>query len=142
MQEMLSMDSTFAFTYLVLGRLREEEGRFDEAIRHIRKAGALGERNFSEQEMVPALARSGKTEEARRMLADMIRQSEMGYQRQVVIAATYLALGERDSSFYWLDKAYELRDGDLPWVRINSRFDDIRSDQRYIAFMNQMGLEP
>jgi serine/threonine-protein kinase len=142
MQEMLSMDSTFAFTYLVLGRLREEEGRFDEAIRHIQKAGTLGEAFYSEQELAPVLARSGKTEEARRMLADMIRQSEMGYQRQVVIAATYLALGERDSSFYWLDKAYELRDGDLPYVRINKRFDDIRSDQRYIAFMKQMGLEP
>ena len=92
--------------------------------------------------LAAALARSGEIGEARSMLADLIRQSESGYQTQVAIAATYLALGERDSSFYWLDKAYDLRDSNLPWVRLIPVFDDLRSDPRYVALVKKMGLEP
>ena len=76
------------------------------------------------------------------MVADLIRQSESGGQTQVAIAGTYLALGDRDSTFYWLNKAYDLRDSNLPWIRLMPLFDDIRSDPRYVALMKKMGLEP
>ena len=135
------MDSTYALYYVGLGRIRSVQGRFDEAVSEYRKASRFN-MAYASVGLAPALARSGNTSEARTMLAQLIRQSESGRPQQVAIAATYLALGERDSSLYWLEKAYDLRDGDLPWVRIMPMFDDIRSDARYVALMKKMGLEP
>jgi TolB-like protein/Flp pilus assembly protein TadD len=140
-KEIQSMDSTYALCCVGLGRMRFAQGRFDEAVSEFRKAFRLNVYPASEG-LGAALARSGRTSEARTVLAQLIRQSEAGRQRQVAIAATYLALGEPDSSFYWLDKAYDLRDGALPWIRVTPIFDDLRSDPRYVALMKKMGLEP
>jgi serine/threonine-protein kinase len=140
-EEILSMDSTYALSYTGLGRVRFVQERFDEAAAEFRK-GMSHAVAFSGEGLGAALARAGRAREARTELAQLIRQSESGRQRQVAVAATHLALGQADSSLYWLDKAYDLRDGSLPWVRINPMFDDIRSDARYVALMKKMGLEP
>jgi len=140
-REIQSTDSTYALCYTLLGRIRFAEGKFDESASLYREALALGEVTAIEG-LAPALAWSGKTEEARTELADLMRQSESGRQTQVAIAGAYLALGDRDSTLHWLDKAYELRDSNLPWVRLMPMFDGIRSDPRYIALMKKMGLEP
>jgi len=139
--EILSMDSTYALSYVGLGRIRFVQGRFDEAVSEYRKALRFNE-SYANEGLGTALARSGRTSEARSMLAQLIRESDSGRQTQVGIAGTYLALDQPDSSFYWLEKAYELRDGGLPWVRLMPMFDSIRSDPRYVALMKKMGLEP
>jgi len=141
LREVQSEDSTNTVYCLLLGRIRFGEGRFDEAASLLKKVSGAGESGVPEG-VAPALARAGKTREARAVLADLIRESESGFPYQTEIAATYLALGERDSSFYWLDKAYDLRDPALPWVRVEPAFDSIRSDPRYVALMKKMGLEP
>jgi tetratricopeptide (TPR) repeat protein len=141
-REIQSMDSAYVLCYSALGRIRFAQGKYDEAVSLYRKALALGDVGLGTEGFAAALARSGQTSKAREVLADLIRQSESGYQTQVGVAATYLALGEPDSSLYWLDKAYELRDGNLPWVRLMPMFDGLRSDARYVALMRKMGLEP
>ena len=140
-REIQGMDTSFALSHVGLGRVRSVQGRFDEAVSEYRKVLRFNI-DYAIEELAPALARSGKTMEARTALAQMIRESDAGRPRQVAIADTYLALGDVDSSFYWLDKAYELRDGNLPWVRIMPVFDDLRPDARYAALMKKMNLEP
>jgi serine/threonine-protein kinase len=140
-QEILSMDSTYVVLHALLGRIRFGEGRFDEAAAHYEKLLVYDE-GLAEEGLAPALARAGRTAEARARLAGLIRKSEAGQQMQVAIAATYLALGEPDSGFMWLDRAYELRDANLPWIRLMPMFDDIRSDLRYFAIMKKLKLEP
>jgi tetratricopeptide (TPR) repeat protein len=125
----------------LLARIGFAKRRFDEAASLYGKGIALGD-DAAGEGLGPSLALSGKTGEARTVLADLIRQSESGSQTQVSIAATYLALGDRDSTMYWLEKAYDLRDSNLPWVRLMPMFDPIRSDPRYVALMKKMGLEP
>jgi tetratricopeptide (TPR) repeat protein len=139
--EVLSMDSTYALRHTLLARVRFLEGKFDEAASLYQEGFALGEEAATEG-LGAALARSGKTAEARSVIADLTRQSETGSQTQVAIAATYLALGDRDSTVYWLGKAYDLRDSNLPWVRLLPMFDGIRSDPRYVVLMKKLGLEP
>jgi len=140
-REILSVDSAYAVRYSLLARIGFAKGRFDEAASLYGKGIALGD-DIAGEGLGASLALSGQTGEARTVLADLIRQSDSGSQTQVSIAATYLALGERDSTIYWLDKAYELRDSYLPWVRLLPMFDGIRSDARYVALMKKMGLEP
>jgi serine/threonine protein kinase/Tfp pilus assembly protein PilF len=140
-KDIQSMDRSYALCSMGLGRVRFAQGRFDEAVSEYKKALHFNVA-FAREGLGAALARSGNTREARTELAELIRESKSGRQQQVAIAGTYLALGERDSSLYWLDKAYELRDGNLPWVPLIPMFDDIRSEPGYIALMKKMGLEP
>ncbi len=140
-QEILGMDSTYVVLHALLGRIRFGEGRFDEAASQYRKLLAY-DVGLAEEGLAPALARAGRTAEARSRLAGLIRKSEEGQQMQVAIAATYFALGEPDSAFMWLDRAYEFRDSNLPWIRLMPMFDDVRSDPRYFALMKKLKLEP
>jgi tetratricopeptide (TPR) repeat protein len=143
LKDVQSADSSSGVYNILLGRIRLGEGRFDEAVLLLKKVSAAGEAGVPEG-FAPALALagSGRTGEARTVLADLIRESETGLAAQTEIAATYLAFGERDSSFIWLDRAYALRDPALPWARVEPAFDGIRSDARYVALMKKMGLEP
>jgi serine/threonine protein kinase/tetratricopeptide (TPR) repeat protein len=141
MAETVGMDSACAIGYTGLARIRVGERRFDEAVAFYRKAKKLGE-VAAAQELPYALARAGMTREARSELADLIRQSGEGHQVQSSIAATYVGLGERDSAFVWLEKAYETRDQNLLWLRLMPMFDDVRSDPRYAALVKKLGLEP
>ncbi len=140
-REILSVDSTYALRYTLLARIGFAKRRFDEAASLYGKGIALGD-DAAGEGLGASLALSGKTGAARTVLADLIRQSDSGSQTQVSIAATYLALGDRDSTMYWLEKAYDLRDSNLPWVRLFPMFDGIRSDPRYVALMKKLGLEP
>jgi Flp pilus assembly protein TadD len=117
------------------------QGRYEDAVSEYRKTLSVGV-TYASEGLGAALARSGNVSEARRELTRLIQQSDAGQPGQVYVAATYLALGEPDSAFMWLDKAYELRDGNLPWVRITPFFDDLRSDPRYVALMKRLRLEP
>jgi len=141
MKEVLDADSTLAIGYTGLGRIRIGQRRFDEAVVLYRKAKKLGELG-AEQELPYALARAGMTREARSEMADLIRQSDEGRQMQFAIAATYNGLGERDSAFVWLEKAYDRRDQGLLWLRLMPFFDDVHGDPRYAALLKKLGLEP
>jgi len=140
-REIQGMDSTYTLCHVGMGRMMFVQGRYEDAVSEYRKASGA-KAAYASEGLGAALARSGNVSEARRELTRLIQRSDAGQQRQVYIAATYLALGKPDSSFYWLDKAYELRDGNLPWVRIAPFFDDLRSDPRYVALMKKLKLEP
>jgi adenylate cyclase len=43
----------------------------------------------------------------------------------------YSALGDRDSAFVWLEKADKEKDGLLARLKVDPRFDSLRSDPRF-----------
>jgi eukaryotic-like serine/threonine-protein kinase len=56
------------------------------------------------------------------------------------IAEVYILLGDKDKAFYWLDKAYEERDGFLTELAVSPIFDSVRSDPRYKALVKKIGF--
>jgi hypothetical protein len=43
-------------------------------------------------------------------------------------------------SFKWLDHSYELRDPDIVDIKRDRDFDALRSDPRYVRFLQKMNL--
>jgi TolB-like protein/Tfp pilus assembly protein PilF len=62
------------------------------------------------------------------------------YVRYTSIANVYAALGDSDNAFRWLDKAYSERDGMLAYLNHQHLWDKYRSDSRFIALLNKLGL--
>ena len=53
----------------------------------------------------------------------------------------YIALGEKDLAFKWLDRAYEAHDPFLDALKTDVRYKPIRSDPRYAVLLKKMGFE-
>ena len=56
------------------------------------------------------------------------------------VAAIYGALGEIDEAFKWLEEAYEERDGDLRYLKVDPYFDTVRPDPRFTGLLKRIGL--
>jgi tetratricopeptide (TPR) repeat protein len=75
---------------------------------------------------------------------NLIKELEGKYQEKEAIgqylAAVYVALGDTDKAFEWLEKDYEARNGKLPEIRWQLQFDALRGDARYRDLLKRMNL--
>jgi hypothetical protein len=49
-------------------------------------------------------------------------------------------VGDAERAAYWLERAYEVHDGDLTMVGIDRRFDAVRGDARVQTVLRKIGL--
>ncbi len=91
--------------------------------------------------------RSAGYVEARRtyLRADLrhaLQQAENAYPRPPAsaIAGNYALLGERDSAFAWLERAFREREGKLIFLTVDEHWDTLRSDARFRDLARRMGL--
>ena len=54
----------------------------------------------------------------------------------------YAGLGDKDKAFAWLEKDFQQRSGQLPFIRWWPNFESLRSDSRYDDLVRRMGLQP
>ena len=52
----------------------------------------------------------------------------------------HIGLGDTDRAFEWLDKAFEARDWQMALLKVEPIFDDLRSDPRFAALLERVGL--
>ena len=52
------------------------------------------------------------------------------------------SLGDKDQAFAWLERADKERDGILARIKVDSRFDNLRSDPRFTELLKRLGLTP
>jgi len=57
------------------------------------------------------------------------------------IASFYLTIDQEDKAFEWLERAYQEHDHWLIILRVDPKFDSIRSDPRYKTLLKKMNLE-
>jgi TolB-like protein/DNA-binding winged helix-turn-helix (wHTH) protein/tetratricopeptide (TPR) repeat protein len=55
-------------------------------------------------------------------------------------AADYAELGLKDRAFEWLDKAIELRNVNMEFIKVDERFAPLRSDPRFGDLLQRIGL--
>jgi len=87
-----------------------------------------------------AVAVAGKRAEAHNIIDELTRSSKSGYVSPFYFAGIYSTLGEQDRAFEWLEKAYQVRDDQLAWVKVEPVFDSVRSDPRYADLLRRIGL--
>ncbi len=140
-KEALSIDSNFVFGHRTLGDFYSFTGKYEDAIAEYQKLIALGD--YSAHAAVAwAYARSGNAMKARHILADL----KTKYVPPVFFTLAYIALGEWDRAFEWLERAYEEHDPFLLMIiaippGFDTDADSFREDPRFHAFVKKMGLE-
>ena len=84
---------------------------------------------------------SGQTAPARATLEEMLARAGQRYTPAYSIAGIHLGLGDREQCFVWLEKAWESRDMRLSFLKVDPKWDAIRSDPRFVSLLKRMGLD-
>lgn len=87
-------------------------------------------------------ARLGRTEEAIRLLREIEDLLAGGRASPIALVIIYAGLGDLDTAFGWLEKAYRAR-GDMVWLTTGfPGIDPLRSDPRFADLVHRMGRVP
>lgn len=138
-QKTLEINTNYGWAHAVLGRIYLVISMYDKAITEFHIATTISRGYLPELGNAYALA--GEKEMALEALEELITQSRQRYVSSYGIAQVYAGLGEKEKAFEYLDKAYEQRDPNLYSLKIDSRFESLRSDPRFKALLKKMGLE-
>jgi len=85
------------------------------------------------------LARAGRTEEARQILAELIERSHRVDGLAFDIAMIYGGLGDRDRAFEWIDRSIDERS--LSLVHQYELLQGLKSDPRYDRMRQRLGIQ-
>jgi TolB-like protein/Flp pilus assembly protein TadD len=134
------MDPDFPHSTMIV-LAYEQKGMFAEILAEIEKnRRSTGDAPWLCSEEAYVYGRTGQADRARRALGKL----EEWNRRQPVDAAAfvgpYIALGEKDRAFFWLEKAYAQHSNALTWLKVGPMFDPLRSDPRFQDLMRRVGL--
>jgi serine/threonine protein kinase/Tfp pilus assembly protein PilF len=115
-----------------LGMVFAEEGHYEEAIAEFRKAvsGANPSPDAATQ-LARAYALMGRKAEAREMAQALANADSSKRPSAYSLATVYAALGDRNAALDWLEKAYQERDPDFLYLKIDPRLGSLRTEPRF-----------
>jgi adenylate cyclase len=125
------LDSTLAAAY-------REKGNFAEAIELYTKAQE--ETHLPSSGLAITYARMGRQIEARKILDQLVQERRTRYVSAQIIAAIYVAFGEKDEAFRWLEIAATEHSGTLQWIAFLPEFRPLRPDKRFPNLLRRIGV--
>lgn len=115
---------------------------YDEAITEARKATELSPaQTWSIAVEGDALAKSGSQDEARNLLDKLLKLSNERFIPPYHIALIYNALGETDKALEWLEKGCEQHDPKMAFLKVDPKWNNLRSEPRFIELMRRIKFE-
>jgi tetratricopeptide (TPR) repeat protein len=141
LQKALAMDPEFLGARLVLWWAQVAKGAAEEAIADIRKEiERPGSGSVKKLMLAYASAAAAKQDEARGILREL--EGKLASEDRLALLSTFplTALGEKDRAFQQLERAYEHREPGLMFLKVAPWLDPLRSDPRYSALAEKLGV--
>jgi adenylate cyclase len=140
----LDRDPEFFDARVFLGYAYLAKSMFPEAIAEFQKnveLAAGGPTNWSKSDLAVAFAKSGRREEATKILEGLRIMAQTEYVPPDVIAVVEWALGNASKALELFEKAYEEKSNAwIQWLGVYPLFDDLRSDERFAPFLRKVGF--
>jgi tetratricopeptide (TPR) repeat protein len=145
-QKAMELDPNWVPVHIDLGIAYVKTARYEQGITEIKRAIILpggGEGFYSAGGrlwLAWAYAASGKKDLARKILNEASRKPNSKHYAALDIARGYVALGDKNEAFAWLERAYSAHERDLIFLRRMDDFDPIRSDPRFEGLLRRIGM--
>jgi TolB-like protein/Tfp pilus assembly protein PilF len=141
-QEALKLDPHSPIAYWGVGKSLTQQGKFREAVEELQQFQV---RNGFEPPLLTAetgyaLAREGKTAEARQKIQALQTQSHSGYVDPYLISIIYLGLKDKDATYSWLAKAFAEKSPFLISILTDPKWLDSAADPSFQKVVTQMNL--
>jgi len=120
-----------------------EKGMFAEAVAEARRATELSPtQTISLAYEGYALVKLGKRSEARDVLDKLLKLSTERFVPPCHIALLYNGLGDRNQAFEWLERGLEQRDPKMTFLKVDSKWNNLRDDPRFMDVVRRVGFSP
>jgi tetratricopeptide (TPR) repeat protein len=137
-QRTLLLDPNYFYLDSNLAAAYREKGNFAEAIALYTRAQE--ETHLPSGGLAITYHRMGRQMEARNILAQLIQAREKRYVSAPVIAAVYVAFGDKEEAFRWLERAFSEHSGILQWIAFLPEFRPLHSDARFPHLLRRIGI--
>ncbi len=143
-RQTLEIDPNYAGAHINLSQTYLDMQKYDSWLEEWKKAATLAndqEDLAMAEDVARVYAKSGFRAALLRDIELRKKQAQKGYSDVGAIAYDYALLGDKDQTFYWLDKAYAENSGSLGFVKTAKQMDAMRSDPRYGDLLKRMKLK-
>jgi tetratricopeptide (TPR) repeat protein len=141
LRKALGMDPNFLGARLVLWWALIAQGAYEDAIADIRKeVERPGLRTMKKLMLGYACATAGKLEEAGGILWELESKIEAESRLALLSALLFTAMDDKDRAFEQLERAFQIREPGLVFLRVAPWADPLRSDRRYTSLVERLGL--
>jgi serine/threonine protein kinase/Flp pilus assembly protein TadD len=137
-QRTLQLDPNYFYLDSDLAAAYREKGNFAEAIALYTKAQEAT--HLPSSGLAITYARMGRQTEAQNILAQLLQAREKRYVSAPVIAAVYVAFGDKEEAFRWLERAYAEHSGILQWIAFLPEFRPLHSDARFPHLLRRIAV--
>jgi tetratricopeptide (TPR) repeat protein len=128
-------------TYFWRGLAYEQKGQFKEAISDLQRAVEIDDKPLNLGALGHIYALSNRKQEVRRILLALDKRAEHEYVDPWSYGVIYSGLGDRDTAFRWLEKAYQQRSYWIFALKVAAIYDSLHSDPRFTAMVHRLGLD-
>ena len=141
LQATIEMDPNFANAHYKLALVYEIKGMYKEAVEeHLKSKALSGDISENVEKLKAAYATSGSKGYYREELRQLKDTSTRGYVLPKYFVLTELQLGNTEETLKWLEAAYKERTEPLAYLRVDPRFDSLRSDARFEDLLRRVNL--
>jgi tetratricopeptide (TPR) repeat protein len=139
-KRLAQLDPNYIYESPVLGDVYREKGMFPEAIAIFQKAQQIT--GAPQPGLAITYARMGRQAESRQILEELKKIAATKYIAAEEIAAVYVALGEKDEAYKWLERGYTDHGGAFHAIAVRPVFRTLHSDPRFWDILRRIGLDP
>jgi TolB-like protein/DNA-binding winged helix-turn-helix (wHTH) protein len=139
-RRVLEVDPDFVQAHYYLSRAYALKGRYVEAIAETGNIMPPDAMPFGIGQRGYIYALQGKRREALE-IAEQLQQASLN--RHIdphYVADIYIALGDKDLAFAWLDEAYADHSPDIIMLKVDPKYDPARSDRRFADLMRRVRI--
>jgi len=141
LRKTLELDPNFIIAHYRLGQAYAEKQMYNEAINEFNTVLKLSDdKVLGLMGLAYAYALSGRRPDAQKTLNEILELAKHRFVSPGLIAIVYAALGEKDKAFEFLDEANKVYDLNIMRLKVERRFDPLRSDPRFDALVKRIGL--
>jgi tetratricopeptide (TPR) repeat protein len=141
LQATIEMDRNFWLPHLFISRIHSKKGNWDAAIAELTIARDLSNGNAEAiANLGYAQAKAGRTAEARKTIDELEARAAQRYVPSYALAAVYHGIGDREKTLDLLERAFAQKDSLMVFLKVEPKWDDLRSEPRFIELMKKMNF--
>ena len=137
----LEMEPGFGSAHFRLGEAYEQKSQYGEAIAEFKQALAFSpDSKIRMAALGHAYAVAGQKGEARKILKELRESSRKEYLSPYYVGLVHAGLNDKDQAFEHLERAYQDRSTVMVFLKLDPRFDSLRSDARFDSLLKRLRL--
>lgn len=140
LQQTIDLDPHFANAHAKLSFVYETTGKYAESVEERAKDWDLSGTPKEAAEIRDAYARAGWQGYAQADLQRVQKKAQQSYANPKEFVLAYARLENKEQTLEWLERGYAERSEAVLYLKVDPRYDRLRSDPRFVEMMRRMRL--